>query len=92
MITKEKIKEMADYVFRKREDSIQSPLDKTLYICNDGEILSFRCGTITTGLEGIKNIYESGIGLGIMDINYNGKILNEEERKSLIFQLFLPQK
>jgi hypothetical protein len=44
------------------------------------------------GLEGIKDIYKSGIKLGVEDINYNGVILNQEERKSILYKLFSHEK
>jgi hypothetical protein len=92
MITKDNLKEVVEYMFRKKEDYIEPALDTTLYIYDDGRILSFTYGKITTGLEGMRSIYGSGIGLGVTDINYNGKILIEEERKALLSQLFSPQK
>ena len=92
MITKEDLAKVVEYVFREKEGYIEPISDNILYIYDDGQTLSFKYGTFTTGLEGIKSIYKSGIGLGIVDINYNGKILSEDGRKSLISQLFSPQK
>ena len=91
-ITKDNLKEVVEYVFRKKEDYTEPVLDTTLYIYEDSEILSFEYGDFTTGLEGMRSIYGSGIGLGVMDINYNGKILSEDERKSLLSKLFRHKK
>ena len=41
MITKDNLKEVVEYMFRKKEDYIEPALDTTLYIYDDGRILSF---------------------------------------------------
>jgi hypothetical protein len=92
MITRDNLKEMAEYVFRNREDYTECILDKTLYIYQDSRTLSFEYNSLTMGLEGIKDIYKSGIKLGVEDINYNGVILNQEERKSILYKLFSHEK
>lgn len=89
MITRDDLLKAVEYVFK---DSTIKTQDSVLYIIDNSETLSFKYDNFTTGLEGIKNIYKSGIELGVMDVNYNGRILNEEDRKSVFTKLFKEDK
>lgn len=91
-ITKEDLKRVIEYVFREKKNYVKPISDNILYICDSSGVLSFKYGNFMTGLDGIKYIYKSGIGLDIEDISYNGKILSEDGRKSLISQIFSTKK
>ena len=84
-MTIEDIKKAVEYVFK---DCNSQKLESILYITDYNNCLSFRWGNFTTGLEGIKDIYKQGYVLGLTDINYNGKILEETERIEIINQIF----
>lgn len=87
-LSREAIQEAIAYVFEKHKESKILVEDQILYITDTKETLSFKYGVLMTGLEGIKILYNSGVSLGIKEINYNGRILDEFESKKVLDKLF----